>query len=691
MPRLLDQDDGVEKPTPDILSLPADVFLLVTDAILEAETLDMNQDVGKGLTIYDHIKFFGKREFWWQSLDQGELNWGAFDRWRDLARFGATCKTLYLMVIPILYRSDTKYNYSSALMISARKGVLGGVLRSLEYGKADPNMEDHTLFFHWARVHRVSQKLPPLRISRECILPSLTGLHLACFKDHPEIVDALLNHQADINKRAHAWCTREIGGPYRPYDQYGMFGVTKWEFVADKQTHSPVPLFGANALFFALKATQYNCDCSGCTKWAFREGLKGIKKDVITHDAKAVMKDSHTWDIDTCDEEKPACSRCRRLKYVCPGYPDQWTLVLRQQDTHAKEHVRKRVEKAQRRRAEAGGGQLQGRNITSPPPAWTPFVGPETPSVYKFFVDYTSRSGIAYLTSLKDCYALQPASCLSNAIHAAALASVARQRSEVGLMDRARLIYGKAIREVNRAIQDESLLADLFTTSYMIPPLWFELEAFINSLGRGSLLDPLVRRAVDIKIRFMSATLGQASDSLTDIVRSGVLVAQDLQDAANSINFEPKFDGPPPAVFNALISISSATHAAVAKCLYLTVRLHIFEIISKATSDSFDDMSMHLDQQLLIMPAAAPSLVNELGKALGCDGESTQDGPGVGMLVFSLLWPMTAMLQSNLVDEYSKGWVAWRLRELGAACGFGLAETIVSQMMPTGAQIEPPT
>lgn len=263
MPRLSDEDDGVEKPTPDILSLPADVFLLVTDAILEAETLDMNQGVGKGLTIYDHIKFFGKGEFWWQSLDQVELNWGAFDRWRDLARFGATCKTLYSMVTPILYRSDTKYNYSSALIISARKGVLSGVLRSLEYGKADTNMDDHTLFFHWARVRGVSQKLPPLKISRECILPPLTSLHLACFKDHPEIVDALLNHQADINKRAHAWCTREIGEPYRPYDQYGMFGVTKWEFVADKQTHSPVPLFGANALFFALKATQYNCDCSG--------------------------------------------------------------------------------------------------------------------------------------------------------------------------------------------------------------------------------------------------------------------------------------------------------------------------------------------------------------------------------------------------------------------------------------------
>lgn len=29
------------------------------------------------------------------------------------------------------------------------------------------------------------------------------------------------------------------------------------------------------------------------------EGLEGIKEDAITHDVKAVMKGSHTWDIDT--------------------------------------------------------------------------------------------------------------------------------------------------------------------------------------------------------------------------------------------------------------------------------------------------------------------------------------------------------------------------------------------------------
>ncbi|KAK2767363.1 hypothetical protein CKAH01_15257 [Colletotrichum kahawae] len=479
-----------------------------------------------------------------------------------------------------------------------------------------------------------------------------------------------------------------------------------------------------------------------------------------------------------CDEEKPACLRCRRLKYVCPGYPDQWTLFLRQQDAHAKEHVRKRVERAQRRRAEADGDQLDGKSIDSsailfaPPLARTPFVGPETSSVNKFFTDYTSRSGIAYLASLEENYALQPASLLANAIHAAALASVARQQSQAGLMDRARLTYGKAIREVNRAIQDEVLVRDdsvlvaLFVMGFFqvcgctLPlahtvyetlqviaaefapdlnptsePGWHphargalalfryraqhrhsnaldrtllvifqhlrvlsrptqttitlltRLETFNDSLGQGSLLDPLIRRAVDIKIRLMSATFAQASDSLIEIIKSGTLVAQELQDTANSIVFDPKSEGPPPAVFDALISISSVNHAAVARCLYLTLRLHIIEMISKANNESFDGVNVYLDQQLLNLPAAAPSLVNELGKALGSDGGSPQDSLGMGMLVFSLLWPMTAMLQSNLVDEHSKTWIAWKLRELGAACGFGLAETIVSKVLG-GGQIE---
>ncbi|KAH9226778.1 hypothetical protein K456DRAFT_1111066 [Colletotrichum gloeosporioides 23] len=100
------------------------------------------------------------------------------------------------MVTPILYRSDTKYNYSSALMISARKGVLSGVLRSLEYGKADPNMEDHTLFFHWARVHGVSQKLPPPNVRDN---NGLTPLHYMAINQELLWEDIDL-HEVDVDQ-----------------------------------------------------------------------------------------------------------------------------------------------------------------------------------------------------------------------------------------------------------------------------------------------------------------------------------------------------------------------------------------------------------------------------------------------------------------------------------------------------------
>ncbi|KAF3797544.1 hypothetical protein GCG54_00008536 [Colletotrichum gloeosporioides] len=225
-----------------------------------------------------------------QLLDKTELNWGAFKRWRDLARFAATSKTLYSMVTPILYRYDTKYGYSSALMISARKGVLSGVIRSLEYGKADPNTEDHTQFFHWARVHGISRKLPPVPTLRKWLLPSLTGLHLACLYGHPEIVDALLNHQVDINKRAHAWCTRVTNGSSHLFCRFAPFAVTNWEDSICTNVAGPVRRYlHANRDLFVY--------ANGYEEHRDRDPMEDPKG--IPDDAKAVKKSFNQRDIGT--------------------------------------------------------------------------------------------------------------------------------------------------------------------------------------------------------------------------------------------------------------------------------------------------------------------------------------------------------------------------------------------------------
>lgn len=152
-----------------------------------------------------------------------------------------------------------------------------------------------------------------------------------------------------------------------------------------------------------------------------------------------------------CDEQKPFCGRCIRLKITCAGYADPWALTHRQQDARVAEMVRKRVQKAQQRRAGAPA---------APPLARTLHVSPEISSLPKFIDDYSSRSGIFFLECLEDRYPSGPASYLSDAIHATALASISRQQCQAGLMVCARRSYGKAVTGIRSIIHQGALVAD---------------------------------------------------------------------------------------------------------------------------------------------------------------------------------------------------------------------------------------
>lgn len=151
-----------------------------------------------------------------------------------------------------------------------------------------------------------------------------------------------------------------------------------------------------------------------------------------------------------CDQKRPFCGRCVRLKAHCSGYTDPWLLSLRQQDAHTAELVRKRIEKARRRRAE--------RDRVLVPLIRTMDETTEMSSISKFFADYTSRSGIPFLELLADVYVAGPPPWLSDAMHAAAMASASRQLRQAGLMTRARQAYGEAVKGINGAIQDEALV-----------------------------------------------------------------------------------------------------------------------------------------------------------------------------------------------------------------------------------------
>lgn len=225
-------------------------------------------------------------------------------------------------------------------------------------------------------------------------------------------------------------------------------------------------------------------------------------------------------------------------------------------------------------------------------------------------------------------------------------------------------------------------LMDFFTTPREIPPLWFEFDAFVDSLEDGPKLEPLIRRAVDFKVLFSSLKMGPSVPEIgriqgirvPELIWSGLSLAHGLDEAAREIVYSDGV-GIPSAAFNGFIAISSATNAAIARCLYLTVRLHVLEMLTEVADALHFDLSI----EQLHTPICTKPLVREitlvLDTSLSRTGGKVSEEPGMGFRAYSLLWPMTAVLRSKLADEASQVWVREKLLEIGVAGGFGLAVT----------------
>ncbi|KAL3292752.1 ankyrin repeat protein [Colletotrichum asianum] len=227
-----------------LLDLPVCVILMIVDEVFEH--------------YFDDYKGYITKKSGYDMVEDIDTLLGdtyrAFDHWKDLSRMAASCKSFYNIITPILYRRDVKFNHSSALLLSAKKGNLDGIIKSIGLGHADPNMEDHTDFLEdedpECRCYGVVDRW------RRGVTSTLTALHLAAYHAHPAVVDFLLNHDADVQKRA------DIGPGTRPermyiHQQVYMFAHTTDDFDIVCNEDETSPPFGANALFFALKAGRY--------------------------------------------------------------------------------------------------------------------------------------------------------------------------------------------------------------------------------------------------------------------------------------------------------------------------------------------------------------------------------------------------------------------------------------------------
>ncbi|KAI8187601.1 hypothetical protein K4K51_008604 [Colletotrichum sp. SAR 10_75] len=132
-----------------LLDLPVSIIYLIVDELFK-------NDIYKYYGCTSEHSGYDIREEIFTGQDE---TYRAFDHWKDLSRMAASCKPFHQIITPVLYRLDVRFNYSSALLLSAKKGNLGGILKSIDLGHADLNMEDHTDFVEDEREPTLHPKL----------------------------------------------------------------------------------------------------------------------------------------------------------------------------------------------------------------------------------------------------------------------------------------------------------------------------------------------------------------------------------------------------------------------------------------------------------------------------------------------------------------------------------------------------
>ncbi|KAL0934550.1 ankyrin repeat protein [Colletotrichum truncatum] len=229
--------------------LPSEIILCIVDALFDIHAKEVS---------------LGYEKYWESSCLPYETDkicpfcmQPRFDVWRDVANLAATCRELYELVTPVLYRRDAQRNHASALLIAAKEGNERAVSLALEHG-ADADADDHTMPLQWTNeCFRNCEKCEYQVWWREPRRLDLGALHWAAICGRQEILVQLLSRGADANKRATVHHVLDAGnyGSLRYVEDFCDEYNASFPCEALQSTMGFRPELsptGANALYFLL-------------------------------------------------------------------------------------------------------------------------------------------------------------------------------------------------------------------------------------------------------------------------------------------------------------------------------------------------------------------------------------------------------------------------------------------------------
>jgi hypothetical protein len=193
-------------------------------------------------------------------------------------------------------------------------------------------------------------------------------------------------------------------------------------------------------------------------------------------------------DLLQCDKDKPECSQCKRMRMVCPGYPDHSKQAFRDETVKvtrkAQQSYMEKVSQSKDSRDSVSlstvspvPGELPASlpldlNDTPMAPLQLRLVPPlEDVALAHFMTSYVPGSRFGYLLGM---YAtLGPDVSLPAAIDAASKARLAWEFEEPKMMEAARISYAKALTLTNlalsnpaTALQDTTLVSVLLLSLF---------------------------------------------------------------------------------------------------------------------------------------------------------------------------------------------------------------------------------